>query len=240
MIKIYALANIFTWFLYYFAVKTGLYADMSYGGFGNRYNLFFLPLWIVYLFASGHEIYKILSGYKAGKFKNQLFYKFIKKIIYKLRDFYPGVAICFLICFCFSEWTTRIEPNWNKGDLRGTVSAWYENGGQDKNTIVYYAAVPGFVYYTGMDSRHEPENNHIIYMNWDDSGIDYQAYLADLYGDNINTWPDEIDFIIAHRANDIDDMISAFQAAGYDSRDLYNHDFYDEEGGRLIRFTSGG
>ena len=91
-----------------------------------------------------------------------------------------------------------------------------------------------------MDARYNPEAR-IIYMNWGDSGMDtrnYQDYLRGLYGENPDAFPDEIYFIIAHRAaDDVDALSNAFYAFGYQSEDLYNHDFYDEEGGRLIRFS---
>ena len=241
-IKIFSVVNIFTWFCYYFAVKSGVYANMSYGGFGNRYNLFFIPLWIIYLFIAGHEFYNILKNIRVSE--NIKKFKILKNL--KIHDYLPalytGAAICFLFCFCVSEWTAHIQPNWNKGDLRGAVAAWYNYNGyeQDKNTLIYYAAASGFAYYARMDARYDPEAR-IIYMNWGDSGMDtrdYQNYLRGLYGENPDAFPDEIYFIIAHRAaDDVDALSNAFYAFGYQSEDLYNHDFYDEEGGRLIRFS---
>lgn len=63
-VRMLAVTNIVTWVLCYFAVKTGFY---SYGYFGSRYSLFFIPLWIITLFCCGIEIYEFLIRHISEK-----------------------------------------------------------------------------------------------------------------------------------------------------------------------------
>ncbi|MBQ9492651.1 MAG: glycosyltransferase family 39 protein [Oscillibacter sp.] len=216
--RAFVCANALTWFLYYFAVKAGIYADMSYGGFGNRYNLFFLPLWIPYAFVLLWECVRILSEEPLLERRN-------------VPAFVLGAALCFVACSCLLSWETRLSKNWIKDDIREAVYRWYDAGGPAETTLVYYAANGGFAYYVRMTPGYTADTeNRVTYMDWYEgqSGEAYHAYFDSLYGAD---WPDTLYIVSDHNGDDLSTMLNEFRAAGYDVEELYNYD----EGAKLLR-----
>lgn len=207
--RAFAAANALAWIFYYFAVKLGVYADMSYGGFGNRYNLFFLPLWIVWIFVTASECWRIVS-------EESLL------VASGLRWLFPGIGAACLICFCLLGWNERIAANWEKEDIRGAVYHWYADGAAGKDTIVYYAADAGFAYYLRMNPgwRAGLEEN-VVYMPWyaNRSEAEYKDYVSGLYGEN---WPDEIYLAASHIDADLGTIVAAFVSEGYTREFLFN------------------
>lgn len=219
--RAYVCANALTWILYYFAVKLGLYADMSYGGFGNRYNLFFIPLWIPLAFILLWEGVRILDE---------------EPVLSKrgIPTLCLGAGICFTLCGCLLSWNTRIAPNWVKDDIRTAVARWYDNDGPSAPTLVYYAANGGFAYYVRMTPGYTAHaEDQVTYMPWYDgrSGAEYREYLNGLYGTD---WPDTLYIVSDHSGEDLNTILNEFRADGYDVDELYNYD----EGSRLLRLTA--
>ena len=218
--RAFVFANVLTWLFYYFAVKAGIYADMSYGGFGNRYNLFFLPLWIPYGVVILWESLRILSEEP-----------FLEKR--GVPTLLMGAALCFVFASCVISWNVRLSKNWIKDDIREAVYRWYDAGGPDETTLVYYAANGGFAYYVRMTPGYTRETEtRVTYMDWYEakSGDEYRAYFNELYGAD---WPPTLYIVSDHHNNDLNTMLDEFRASGYDVEELYNYD----EGARLLRLT---
>ena len=217
--RAFALMNALSWLLYYFAVKAGIYADMSYGGFGNRYNLFFLPLWMVWIFLTAAECRRILS-------EEELLAR------YDVPRLFAGVLAACVLCFCVGNWSGRIRDNWTKEDIRGAVYAWYLSGAAGKDTLVYYAANAGFAYYARMNPGYTAQTEaRTVYMPWysDRSEAEYRAYLDEVYGPE---WPEEVYVAASHIGDDLGNLIGAFRAAGYAREFLY-----ERNDGYLARLT---
>lgn len=205
-VKILGLVNIATWILYYFAVKIGIY---SYGSFGSRYDLFFLPLWIVTIFCLGIEIYETLKVKCSGKFDC-------------LKYYYAGICLCMVICFIYLGWTSKIQNNWNKENMRDPVKKWISEGAEDSNTIVYYAGGSGFSYYLRQyDGYKEELENNVNYMYWyrNKSVEEYTEYVNSIYG---KEWPNEVYIIGSHTRDDFNTLITAFTDRGWQRTDLYD------------------
>ncbi|MBR3569736.1 MAG: glycosyltransferase family 39 protein [Oscillibacter sp.] len=221
--RAFVIANALTWLFYYFAVKLGVYADMSYGGFGNRYNLFFLPLWIPYAAVLLWEGLRILSEEP-----------FLEKR--GVPAFLLGAAVCFVAASCVISWNTRLSKNWVKDDIREAVYRWYDAGGPGETTLVYYAANGGFAYYVRMTPGYAADTeDRVTYMDWYEgrSGEEYRAYFDKLYGAD---WPRTLYIVSDHHNADLNTMLDEFRAAGYDVEELYNYD----EGARLLRLRAMG
>lgn len=212
--KLLIAINLVTWILYYFSVKAKLY---SYGNFGNRYNLFFIPMWIIMGFAIGIEIYSIISQYN------------LKNI--KFEWYYTGICICFVLCFSYLGWVSKLQNNWGKENCRGAVNAWYSAGADNSNTIVYYAADSGFAYYIRQSSNFTTTiEANVNYMYWyrDRSVDEYREYVNSVFG---NTWPNEIYIVASHPRDDMNVLVSSITNEGYNREDLYS------QGAYLLRLT---
>lgn len=196
--------NIAAWLLFYLTVKMGLYAK---GGFGNRYGLFFIPLWVVSGFAVGLELLRIL---------------FLRKTCMRrcVGELYIGVSVCFLICFCMRGWG-EIEQNWEKENNRGVVEEWYERGLEDKPTLVYRGTAPGFSYYVrkGGTYTDQTEKNVVYMKKTRCSGEEYTEFINSVYGE---LWPDEIYILATHfKEEDITVLADQFLSTGYVREDVF-------------------
>lgn len=201
-----AIVNCVTYILYYFAVKVGVY---SYGSFGSRYNLFFIPLWVVSTFCFCIELYRVVRN------------KLPEKIA-ESRYFYLGVCMIFIFCFCLSSWTLRLQNNWGKENMRDAVKKWLEQEAYNSNTIVYYGGDSGFAYYLRQsDNYSETMEQNVNYMYWyrDRTVEEYTEYVNSVYG---NEWPDEVYIIGVHTRDDFNTLASAFTNIGYNREDLFN------------------
>lgn len=214
--KLFIITNIVVWLLYYFSVKSGIYA---YGNFENRYNLFFIPMWIVMLFLIGIEFFSVLSQHIPEKFE--------------VKWQYTGICICFLLCYSYFEWDSVLQHNWEKENCRDIVNEWYAANATDSNTIVYQAANTGFSYYVRQNSKYnETTEDNVNYMyRYVNKSIDgYKEYINSIYGDN---WPDEIYLAATHTGGEhnMNTLISSITTTGYDREDIYSNNAY------LIRLT---
>lgn len=203
-----------TWMSYYITVKFGLY---SYGRFGNRYNVFFIPVWIVLIFTIGYEIYCILQQTE-----------FMKRLNVHL--FFLGMTVCLIACYNLLSWEERLRENWDKEGIRDAVDTWYQYEASEKYTIVYYGADSGFSYYVKNSEHYNDQTeNNVVYMYWyaDKREEDYQNYIDSIYGEN---WPEEIFIAGSHLSDDFDTLIGVFTNHSYASENIYVTD-----GTRLVR-----
>lgn len=202
------LVNIFIWELYYLTVKLGIY---SYGNFGNRYNTFFIPVWIVTFFVLVFEVYQLLGKVSlANKFE--------------LQYIFTGSVIAFCLCFCFFSWNARIQNNWTKEEARNVTEEWIKQTQNDKDTktLIYYGANSGFAYYIRADENFDESwENNVTYMPWFRSKSEEQwnDYLNATYG---SIWPDQLYVVATHiNENDLDILSKQFTDKGYERTDIY-------------------
>ena len=207
VVKWFSITNIIAWFLYYIAVKLGVY---SYGNFGSRYNLFFIPVWIILIFSVATEFPSVLARYLPQKVE-------IKALL-------AGVGICFILCFSYFGWTSKLQNNWRKTeDCRGVVKAWYEAGAEELNTIIYYGADCGFAYYVRQEKQYnESTENNVHYMQWyrDKSEDEYKEYVDSIYEDG---WPDELYVVVSHIRDDLNTFLASIVSNGYEREDIYSN-----------------
>ncbi len=214
-----ALFNLVTWVIYYVAVKLGVY---SYGSFGSRYNMFFVPLWAIFIFAVCYELYQILgTGIRPGKLD-----------LSKVQKVFAVLCVCAVAGYSMISWVTVLRHNWTKEDIRGAVNAWYEEEAYEKPTIIYYASNSGFAYYARQNEAFKPEHeDNVAYMTWmrDKTAADYEGYVNQVYGVE---WPAEIYVVASHTRDDLDTFASCFTSRGYEQEEVYNID-----DGMLLRFV---
>lgn len=209
LVKYMILFNMITWLVYYFSVKAGMY---SYGSFGNRYNLFFVPIWIILGFAVGIDFYFILKEHNFFRRWN----------IYGLQYWFVGIGVCIVFCYGGISWTEMLWDNWEKEDIRSVVETWYSEKGYEKDTLIYHWADSGFAFYIRQNSRY---NRHmeekITYMKWqrDKSVKGYMDYLNEIYTDD---WPQECYLVASHFSDDLNALIECFISKGYDMEEVYN------------------
>lgn len=212
--RLLVIVNVITWLSYYTAVKTNIYA----GAFGNRYNLFFIPLWIVTLFLVDYELYRLLSNN----------FLLARK---KLHVVLIVATTCVIICYCSLSWYSVIQKNWKKEDIRGTVNAWYSINACDKDTLVYYGADSGFAYYIRHNDRYrENMEDKVMYMPWyrDGSQEQYKEYIMNIWDEK---WPDEVYLVGSHiHDNEFDTLVNVFIL-----EDFYSEEIFNADGGRLVK-----
>lgn len=217
-VRVLVIINIFTWLLFYIAVKVKLYANTEYiEGFGNRYSLFFIPLWIITIFAVVFEFSRILWE------------KFPKHFEYSCC--FLGICVCFVSVYIYLNWTQELAGNWQKENMRGAVEKWFDSTEADSNTLVYRGGAPAFAYYLHQANDFDPDmERNIKYMKWlrDLSKEEYIQVINNMYN---YKWPEEILFIGSHVADDFDTIVSIFTDAGYNSEKLFTSNAY------LMRFT---
>lgn len=205
--RVMILVNTIAWEWYYIAVKIGIY---SYGDFGNRYNVFFIPMWIVSFFVIIHEVYCFLS---IGKKSSKLDLQYI----------FAGAMVTFCLCFCLQSWNARIQNNWTKEEARNVTEEWIKRGCKDSKTLVYYGANSGFSYYIRSDKRFNKSwENNVTYMPRfrSKSEEQWRDYLNEVYGNN---WPEQLYVIATHVHRDELYILSKqLMDKGYKRTDLYN------------------
>jgi hypothetical protein len=217
-LKLLVISNALTWFGYYFAVKLGVFA---YGKFGNRYNLFFIPLWIITLFLCGIEIYKCEFPVEVN---NKLLINTEQKL--KIRNVCTVITIGFIICYMFINWEFAIKNHWKKEDIRAAVECWLDNDGPNLDTIVYYASDAGFKYYlTQQDDYDNQIEKNVIYMDWyrDRTIEEYTDFIYSIYGEQ---WPQKICIAGSHIRDDYETLISVFTSVGYERDNVFDSDAY--------------
>lgn len=208
------LVNFLTWILYYITVKVGVY---SYGRFGERYNLFFIPLWVVSGVAVCITLYDVITKSRLQK--------------WDISSIYVGALLCCCVSFCFFAWTAKLQHNWGKENNKLIVDKWYEQNAQESNTLVYYGATPCFSYYVQQhDDYNETTEDRVTYMSFYRNKTDeeYAAYINSVYGMD---WPEEIYIVLSHIKGDAETLIRQFTNRGYNRENLF------DSNGKLVRLT---
>ena len=199
---------------YYFTVRKGLY---SYGQYGNRYNLFLIPIEIVFLFCLTSTIFNWIKPYMKTSFQM--------------------ICIACLIFYSITSWNSSIKNNWSKEDIRGAVSYWFQEKGTETNTLVYPFGSSGFSYYIRENEKHDEDvENKVVYMApfWNKSygeavyinpyrDKSYEEILDLLNEIYMDDWPQKLMFIGSHTRGkkDYQLIVDAFVNKGYDVEILF-------------------
>ncbi len=145
-----------TYILYYVCLKIKLY---SYGWFGTRYCLFFMPLIFVTIM---YMLWIILQSVK------ELPWTCSNKMQNLARVMLVMVAV--LYC-CYGIY--RVHNHWWKSDERAVVAYWYENDCKDELTFVDYKQRLTFVYYFELNEAFDISDWDSIYVNMNRDSVDY-------------------------------------------------------------------
>lgn len=196
-VKVFFWCNVAVFLIYYVVTKLNLYA---YGWYGNRYNMFIFPLWLVLIVVSLYEFVRILK-------------KSDYKVIAKLSGFAGACLVFSGLLYClYGDY--RISNHWWKMDLRTVVDEWYDLEGYDTPTILDFHQRYAFVYYFTHDARYEDAQwENIVYNDEIESyshnrSDTWQEYILKVYGHEL---PDEV-YLVTGQWNA---FCKAFEHLGY-------------------------
>lgn len=197
------IVNVFSWTIYYVTVKLNIYAR---GGFGNRYNIFFVPVWFVTMVLIAYESMKLVKE------------RFQKKWMVSLLVLSFAVASLFVVALNIRKMPHVFE----RSHTREAVNLWYEREGYQTFTYVCFGENVSFEYYlTHHDGFKEEYKNH-IYMEFGDEITDTSEKNAEEYMKIIQeecggTMPDELYISTGNRFA----VVKALEDAGYTSEVVY-------------------
>lgn len=210
LVKHLIICNFFTWILYYILTRMEVYA---FGYFGARYNIFFIPLWLVTILLMLWEAYQSIDGIKKER---------KRKIIKRL---YQVGMIGMAAGYCIYG-SHQILKHWEKANTRGAVAAWYDREGYETETLVESTQSKAFTYYLEHDERYQESYDDLVwrelknlYTANDDFELEYQRYLA--YFDSVfgDEYPDDLYFFVGYK-----DRCQAFpvlEDMGYHVEEVY-------------------
>lgn len=138
VLRTYLYCNIAVYLLYYIITKLNIYA---YGWYGNRYNMFLLPLWFVLIAASLYELVMILRRSSHAAVSHVL-----------SRIVQAGLVTAGILYCIYGDY--RIYCHWAKMDLRTVVREWYARDGYEVPTMLDFHQRYGFVYYFTHDAQY--------------------------------------------------------------------------------------
>ena len=222
-IKRYSIVCISSYVLYFIAVITKLYSYTNYAGSvgtGNRYNLFLIPLWIVWFFLMIYSLHAVIDN-----FGNK------KKDIYK--EALLGVGVALALGYSFVMWNGKIAANWEKSGIQGAVSSYYYLDGQDSPLFVFYTQNSGAAYYVTTNKKYndtvESNVKYIDYMFSTKTTEEWTEYFTNLYPDGL---PAFFYLITAGSSETAKNMNSCFMNQGYNYETKY-----DNQDVRLLYFS---
>lgn len=192
-------ANIGVFVLYYIVTTLNIYA---YGWFGNRYNLFILPLWFVLIALILHETVVILRENDKA---------WMQKAVPYVR---VGILVAmFLFCLYGDK---RIHNHWAKMDLRTVVENWYEEGGEDVPTFVNFHQRYAFVYYMTHDKNYRESDWDYLHcsMNLESLGYSDEEWIAYLEKE---IYPQGIPEKLYVVSGQHDTVVEALESIGYET-----------------------
>lgn len=189
IVKHLIVCNLITWFSFYILTRWEIYA---YGYFGARYNIFFIPLWLVTFLFMFLEAYQTLDGIANKKWK---------KISVNL---YKGLMVVCVLSYCVYG-SHQILKHWEKADTRGSVATWYDMEGYNITSIAEFGQAKSFTYYFEHDDRYQEEYEENViremkamYTSADDfeqEYIDYEVYLDTVFE---GQYPNEMYYFIGN------------------------------------------
>lgn len=214
MCAVFASACVVSILLYYGCVVTSFYSHISYATrFGNRYGLFFIPLW---LFTAIHAASVFCQNRK-------------KK------------TICAILMLCFIlGGGYYIHFGWVKSDAREAVEVWHHEKAFQGKTFVYARSSAECQFYIKHKSDYSEawQKNITVGGGWMRKA-DYDSMRENLKKTDIFSWDD---FFYIGQANDFmsesGDSISVFKRVmsdeGYTFESLYENGYSEMPGDRHI------
>lgn len=196
-LKMFINCNIGIYLLYYVLTTLNIYA---YGWFGNRYNLFILPMWFILIVTILYEFLQILA--QNGK-------AWMKKAVPVLRC--AVVMAAFLFC-CYG--VKRINDHWMKMDLRTVVAAWYEEEGYEIPTYVNFHQRYAFVYYFTHDEEYTEDKWENVYCS---QNLDSLHYTPEEWLEFLETevYPEGLPKKLYVVSGQVDTIADALESYGY-------------------------
>lgn len=196
-----------TYILYYICVKLKIY---SYGWFGLRYCLFFLPLILTVMLYMLWIILRELSG-RMGK-----------KAFAVLKE---AVLLIVLAYCCYGVY--RVHNHWWKSDERAVVSYWYDHNCKEELTFVDYKQRITFTYYLEQNKEFDSSYWDNLYVNMNMESTQYtveewEEYLVnEVWGEGM---PDRLYISTGYYNN----LIIAMESLGYQAETALSTttDFY--------------
>ena len=196
-IKMFIRCNIGIFLIYYVLTTLTIYA---YGWFGNRYNLFILPVWFILITIIIYEFLNLLSNSQ-------------KEWQQKVSK--PAVYIVLMAMALFSCYgVKRINDHWAKMDLRTVVDVWYEESGYEVPTYVNFHQRYPFVYYFTHDKEYTESQWENVYCSQNLDSLRYsnkqwvEFLETDVYQQGL---PDELYVVSGQR----DTIVIALESIGY-------------------------
>lgn len=155
-IKMLITCNIGIYMIYYVLTTLNIYA---YGWFGNRYNLFLLPIWFILILAILYEFVQILAQSPKERMR-------------KAASALGGMLVAAAVLFsCYG--VKRINDHWMKMDLRTVADTWYEQEGYEIPTYVNFHQRYPFVYYFTHDEEYSEDKWENIYCSQNLESLSY-------------------------------------------------------------------
>ncbi len=205
--------NVITWFLYYIPTRAGIYGR---GYFGFRYNIFFIPMWLVTILYLCYELYQMLLSIRD---------EHKRKIGRKL---YQTAVLVAAAGYCFYG-THQILKHWEKADTRGCVQEWYAREGYQTLTFVEPGQVPSFSYYYEHNEDYEPEFDQNVIREISKTAenalaenqyeIEYELYQEEMKERFQDTWPEELYCFVGDSNNSA--LMAALKDEGYQVEEVY-------------------
>lgn len=196
-IRYYMAANLGVFLLYYVITTLNIY---SYGWFGNRYNLFILPLWFVQIAFMLYEALVILRESEK---------KWMPKAVKILG---AGIVAAMFLFILYGD--KRVHNHWAKMDLRTVVNTWYADDGNEVPTFVNFHQRYPFVYYFTHNDRYSEADWDNVYCNLNLDSLSYSDELwieylkRDVYTGEI---PQRLYVVSGQR----DTVVNALESIGY-------------------------
>lgn len=213
ILKHLLVCNVITWFLYYIPTRAGIYGR---GYFGFRYNIFFIPMWLITIFYLCYGLYQMVLSITDEK----------KRLI--SRRIYQIIIMIGAIGYCVYG-SHQILKHWEKADTRGCVQAWYERDGYSAITFVEPGQVPSFSYYYEHNEEYQSElDYHVIReisktaenaLSENQYKVEYKLYMEEMEDRFGNEWPSELYCFVGDINNSA--MIAVFKEKGYQVEEVY-------------------
>ncbi len=149
MLKSLVLIVVISWVFYYLTVACSFYGynawDNSYGtqNIGNRYGVFFIPLWLLTVIYGSYLTFCWLV--KSNKIKSKCWVRVIATMLVVCSSVYSAFGMISII---------KRAP---KDDVREITATWYKEGCYNESTLVHEWSDANFRFYLIHDNQYKSE-----------------------------------------------------------------------------------
>ncbi len=201
-LKMFINCNIGMYLIYYVLTTLNFY---GYGWFGNRYNMFILPMWFILIVTLLYEFLHILA--ENGK-------EWMRKLMPIMQ---VGLVLIALLFSCYG--VKRINDHWMKMDLRTVADEWYERDGYNIPTYVNFHQRYAFVYYFTHDDAYTEDKWDNVYCSQNLESLNYsdEEWLEFL---QTEVYPDGLPKQLYVVSGQVDTIARALESYGYEIEKL--------------------